>query len=82
GGQSHAHSDAHAAPSAQNEEAFQILSRRERQVYVLLLEGKSNGEISAALNVSQNTVKTHVSRVFDKLNVNSRIELLRKALSA
>jgi DNA-binding CsgD family transcriptional regulator len=66
----------------QRVDGLQHLSRRERQVLTMLLEGKSNGEISAVLGVSQNTVKTHVAHVFDKLNVNSRVELLRKVLGA
>lgn len=69
-------------PPAKRADYLDHLSCRERQVLSMLLEGKSNGEISAALGVSQNTVKTHVAHIFDKLNVNSRVELLRKMLGA
>lgn len=57
------------------------LSARERDVLRLVAEGKSNGEIAAALKLSQNTVKNHVSHIFDKSNVNSRVELISLILS-
>lgn len=51
------------------------LSRRECEVVDLIVEGESNGEIAATLDISLSTVKNHISRIFDKLNVNSRTEL-------
>ena len=38
--------------------------------------GKSTREIAATLFVSENTVKTHASRLFDKLNVNRRTQAI------
>lgn len=57
------------------------LSARERDVLRLVVEGKSNGEIATALDLSQNTVKNHVSHIFDKSNVNSRVELVSLILA-
>jgi DNA-binding CsgD family transcriptional regulator len=52
------------------------LSKREIQILRLLCDGKNNGEISAQLSISVNTVKKHVSNIFGKLNVDSRTQLI------
>lgn len=52
------------------------LTNREKDVLEQLVSGRSNGEIAASLGVAQNTVKNHVSRIFDKFGVGSRVELL------
>ncbi|MCC6807016.1 MAG: hypothetical protein IT381_06310 [Deltaproteobacteria bacterium] len=54
------------------------LTRTEREVYVLLKQGKSNDEIAKARFVSVETVRSHVKSVFAKLGVSSRVELLTK----
>lgn len=56
------------------------LSRREHDVLLMLAEGKTNNEICLALGIKLSTVKSYVSRIFDKYNVNSRAELLAKIL--
>ncbi len=50
------------------------LSPRERDVLHLLVEGKSDREIGAALFIGTRTVQTHVANLFAKLGVNSRAE--------
>jgi DNA-binding NarL/FixJ family response regulator len=50
------------------------LSPREIQVLRLIKEGASNPEISAALNISPHTVKSHVVHIFNKLNENDRTQ--------
>lgn len=50
-------------------------SPREAEVVMLALEGKRNKEIAEALFVSENTVKTHLSRVFAKAGIKARSEL-------
>jgi DNA-binding NarL/FixJ family response regulator len=50
------------------------LTDRETDVLKLLAQGKSNKEISQALNIGEQTVKTHVSHILDKLGVPSRTQ--------
>ncbi len=70
-----------AAPFAVNATVIETLgiSGRELEVLELLASGRSNKEISAKLNVSPNTVKTHVARLYEKLEVKRRTEAILKA---
>jgi DNA-binding NarL/FixJ family response regulator len=63
------------------EERGDELSAREREVLVLLVEGASNKVLAARLGLSENTVKTHLSRIFSKLAVQSRAEAVAAALT-
>ena len=56
------------------------LSPREREVYLLLCDGLSNGEIAQRLFITEGTVKVHVHHVFDKLGVRSRTALAINAV--
>jgi DNA-binding NarL/FixJ family response regulator len=47
---------------------------RERQVLATLLRGMSNKVIASELNLSQNTVKSHISRIMHKLHAKNRTE--------
>ena len=55
------------------------LSEREIDVLKLVAQGKSNKEIGSMLFISSGTVKSHVKRIFAKLNVNSRAEAVANA---
>lgn len=55
------------------------ISKREYEVLKLLGTGMSNQEIADALFVSQNTVKTHTSRLFEKLAVKNRTQAILKS---
>jgi len=55
------------------------LSERELEVLHELAAGHSNKEIAARLHVSPNTVKTHVARVFEKLDAKRRTDAIRRA---
>lgn len=53
---------------------------REREILQLMAKGLSNREIARALHISENTVKTHVSNVYQKLDVNDRTGAVTTAL--
>jgi len=55
------------------------LSKRELEVLALMAEGLSNDEIARRLFVSLNTIKTHSSRLFEKLDVSRRTQAVEKA---
>jgi DNA-binding NarL/FixJ family response regulator len=48
------------------------LTERERQVLVLMAQGRSNREVARLLTISNETVKTHVKRIFMKLDIHDR----------
>jgi DNA-binding CsgD family transcriptional regulator len=52
------------------------LTPQERQVVLLLLRGLSNVQMAATLIVSENTIESHLSHIYDKLSVHNRRELL------
>jgi NarL family two-component system response regulator LiaR len=53
------------------------ITRRELEILELIAEGLSNKEIAARVYVSENTVKTHSSRVFDKLGARRRTQAVQ-----
>ncbi|GIG36983.1 response regulator [Cellulomonas pakistanensis] len=65
-----------AAPPADapGHPGLDLLTAREREVLVLLGEGRSNQQVAEALTVSETTAKTHVSRVLAKLGCRTRLE--------
>ena len=65
-------------PSVPANEPGPALTNREAAVARLAAEGLSNGEIAKALFISENTVKTHLAHVLEKLRLASRIELARR----
>lgn len=58
-----------------------LLSKRESEVVQFLAQGLTNREIAERLGLSQHTIKNYLFRIFDKLGVSSRIELLFLTLS-
>ena len=55
------------------------ISKREHEVLILMAQGLSNQEVADKLFVSLNTVKTHSSRLFEKLNVQRRTQAIQEA---
>ena len=70
-------------PFARNEAAIASLgiSARECEVLEMLAAGHPNKVIARRLDISPNTVKTHVARLFEKLEVVSRTQAISKARS-
>ena len=58
-----------------------VLTKREREVFELLIKNKTTSEISNILFISEKTVRNHISNVMQKLSVKGRasavVELLR-----
>jgi len=52
-----------------------LLTRREKQVATMVVEGLTNQEIAVKLGVSAHTVKNHLFRIYEKLGISSRMEL-------
>jgi DNA-binding NarL/FixJ family response regulator len=67
---------------ARARERVTALNDREREVAVAVGQGLSNAEIAAALYMSVATVKTHVSRVLAKLDLNNRVQIALLAYDA
>jgi DNA-binding NarL/FixJ family response regulator len=59
---------------------YESLSEREREVFQLIAEGRSNKEIADLLNVSSSTVETHRGHIMEKLDVHSAVELVLYAV--
>jgi len=70
-----------AYPFTVNTAALKALgvSPREYTVLELMAAGQSNKEIARSLDISPNTVKTHIARVFEKLGAARRTEAINKA---
>ena len=71
------------SPFERNDAALRSLgiSTRELEVLEALAAGQSNKEIARALDISPNTVKTHVAHLFEKLQVNGRVRAIEEARS-
>ena len=66
---------------ATNHKGVELLSARERQVVEYLASGRTNREIAESLGLSRHTIKNYLFRIFDKLGVSSRTELLYFTMS-
>jgi DNA-binding CsgD family transcriptional regulator len=53
------------------------ITRREREIVDLILEGRSNKEIESALFISPHTVKNHIYNIYKKLGISSRGQMIR-----
>jgi DNA-binding NarL/FixJ family response regulator len=70
----------HEPPSAGSDAP--VLTARERQVLNLIVAGRDNSEIAAELVISPETVKTHVSAILEKLQVENRVQAAVAAVNA
>jgi DNA-binding CsgD family transcriptional regulator len=56
------------------------LTRREEEVLQLLISGKTHSEIAAHLFISRHTAREHMVRIYAKLDVHSRSQLITRAI--
>ena len=66
--------DAHA-PDARVDGVSELLSKRENEVFALIVEGCTNKDIANRLFISENTARNHVSHILHKLGVSRRSQL-------
>ena len=59
---------------------YESLSEREREIFQLVAEAKTNKEIAALLNVSPSTVETHRAHIMEKLDLHSAAEIVLYAV--
>lgn len=64
-----------------NSHGGKLLTLREEQVVALVADGLSNREVARELDLSVNTIKKYLFRIFDKLGISSRVELVLYAVN-
>src|SRR5262249_17490765 len=64
-----------------NASGLKLLTPREEQVVALVADGLSNREIAHELSLTEHTVKKYLFRIFEKLGISSRVELVLYAFS-
>ena len=75
-------SDSDLSPqTANNDHVLHVLTHRERQVICLVAEGMSNKEVGRQLNISDGTIKVHLHKIYQKLEVTNRTALAALAIS-
>jgi len=72
--------DRFAELSRQAHAPAEALSGREIEVLKLMAKGDANKEIAAQLYITDSTVKTHISNIFQKLNAKDRTEAVMQAV--
>jgi len=65
----------HAPPDSPPKTPSGGLSEREREIALLIAQGKTNREIAEAFSISKRTVETHLGRIYSKLGFNTRPQL-------
>lgn len=64
-----------------NAQGESLLSKREQELVPLVAHGLTNKEISARLGLSEHTIKNHLFRIYEKLGISSRVELILYAVA-
>jgi DNA-binding NarL/FixJ family response regulator len=70
-----------AQPQKMESRILSLLSKREREVVGYLVEGFTNREIAETLRISQHTVKNYLFKIFEKVGMSNRVELVFNLLS-
>jgi DNA-binding NarL/FixJ family response regulator len=64
-----------------NSRGENLLSMRERQIIPMVADGLTNKEMAQKLAISEHTIKNHLFRIYEKLGISSRVELVLYAVS-
>jgi DNA-binding NarL/FixJ family response regulator len=64
-----------------NSRGAPLLTPREEQVVALVAEGLANRQIARELNLSEHTIKKYLFRIFEKLGISTRVELVLYAVN-
>jgi RNA polymerase sigma factor (sigma-70 family) len=62
------------------QDSYDLLTEREKEIFQLLAEGKSNKEVATTLDLSTSTVETHRTRIMQKLDLHSSAEIVLYAV--
>ncbi|HHX24966.1 MAG TPA: response regulator transcription factor [Thermoanaerobacterales bacterium] len=65
--------------NSQHRFSIETLTERELEILKLVAEGLTNKEMARKLDISNNTVKTHIKNIYGKLQVNRRIQAVERA---
>ena len=68
-------------PHLKNPDGMPLLTRREEEVVHLAADGLKNREIAERLKVKEHSVRNYLYRIFEKLGVSNRVELILYAFS-
>ena len=60
-----------------SEDRSNLLTRRQKEVFELILSGKSNKEITQLLHIEFSTLKSHINKIYKTLGVSNRREVIR-----
>jgi DNA-binding NarL/FixJ family response regulator len=69
------------SPCLVNARGENLLSQRQQQLVSLVAEGLSNREIAGRMHLSEHTVKNYLFRIFEKLGISNRVELIMYSMS-
>jgi two-component system, NarL family, response regulator NreC len=61
-------------------DSYDLLTDREKEIFQLIAEGKTNKEVAGLLNLSHLTVETHRSNIMDKLNLHNTVDIVLYAV--
>lgn len=75
----HSHLGEFGRTAADTARSLESLTPREREVLALIAEGLSTRQVSTRLSISVRTAETHISNLYDKLDVRTRVEAVHRA---
>ncbi|NOU87365.1 AAA family ATPase [Paenibacillus sp. LMG 31460] len=73
------HGDSHTGENQAKETLVELLTSRELEIVRLMAEGLSNKQIALHLDITEGTVKSHANNIYGKLQVNKRVQAIKKA---